>query len=54
MDCYNMACPFRKNETSSLYYCVCTACPNRIKERQNIIYSNNTIKYEKGGYSNGT
>lgn len=29
MDCYNHSCPFRVNESSSLYRCEYIACPNR-------------------------
>lgn len=28
-DCYQENCPWRKNETSSLWRCECVACPNR-------------------------
>lgn len=29
MDCFNHSCPFRVNETSSVYRCECIACKNR-------------------------
>ena len=28
-DCYQENCPWRKNETSSLWRCECLGCPNR-------------------------
>lgn len=28
-DCYQENCPWRKNETSSIWRCECLGCPNR-------------------------
>lgn len=28
-DCYQENCPWRRNETSSIWRCECVACPNR-------------------------
>lgn len=27
MDCTNLSCPFRSNQTSSIYHCDCELCP---------------------------
>lgn len=27
MDCTNLSCPFRSNQTSSIYHCDCVLCP---------------------------
>lgn len=27
MDCKNLSCPFRSNQTSSIYHCDCELCP---------------------------
>lgn len=40
-DCYNQGCPFRVNQTSSVYHCDCIACPNR-GTRDTLSYSTNT------------
>lgn len=42
MECFNHACPFRVNITSSLDRCECTACPNRCNS-QIVIMSNKTL-----------
>ena len=27
MDCTNLSCPFRSNQTSNIYHCDCELCP---------------------------
>ena len=40
MDCFNINCPFRVNETSSCNYCACLACPNRDNHTKNAKHTN--------------
>lgn len=39
MDGFNRFCPFRVNQTSSLYRCECIACQNRSNGSVFVIYN---------------